>query len=224
RKRLKSFLGIDLSETVVLVESDADTSLTGLPPLAVLTDTALRQRPELQGAELLTEITGKAVRVAKGAFFPSFEAVSNYRWESVSDDFTLSGNRTESWTAGLTVSIPIFSGGERIGELRRRQAEHHQSQYEAARIKDDVRLEVEEAYDQLLQAKEALNVQKETIAQAEEGLRIADLRFATGVGTLLEVLSAQAALTSARTNEAEALFAFRAARSQLKKATGVDWK
>ena len=75
-------------------------------------------------------------------------------------------------------------------------------------------LEVEEAYDLIVQARKALEVVGETIAQAEEGLNIANLRYESGIGTQLEVLSAQTALTDARRAEAEALFFFREARAR----------
>ena len=87
---------------------------------------------------------------------------------------------------------------------------------------DNVRLEVEQAYDQLVRAKKSLDIQKETIAQAEEGLKIANLRYEQGVGTQLEVLAAQSALTNARNSLAQALFFFRTSKAQLKKATTVD--
>ena len=74
----------------------------------------------------------------------------------------------------------------------------------------------------MIQVKKALDIQGATIAQAEEGLKIANLRFETGVGTQLEVLSAQAALTEARSQLAVATFMFRKARAELRKATTVD--
>ena len=62
----------------------------------------------------------------------------------------------------------------------------------------------------------------ETIAQAEEGLRIATLSYEQGVGTQLEMISAQTALTQARQSLAQAMFSFRQARSDLKRATTLD--
>jgi len=223
RKRLKSFLGIDLNEPIELIEVASDTSLVDLPPLETLVDTALARRPEMQQAGLLAEISHKAIRVAKGGYYPSLDAISSYSWQSVSDDFTLSGHTAESWTAGITLSIPIFSGGYTKGEVKQRHSEYNQARLAALQLRDDIKLEVEQAYDQLVQAKKALDIQKETIAQAEEGLRIANLRYETGEGTLLEVLSAQAALTAARNSKAEALFSFRVAGSQLKKSTTLDF-
>ena len=222
RKRLKSFLGYDLNDEIVIVEEKDDTSLAGLPPLSELVATALKERPEMIQAEYLTQISRRAIRVAKGGFLPNFDAFMQYGWQGVSDDFTLSENNSRSWTAGITMNLPIFNGGLTFGEVSASKAQYNQARLAERQKHDDIRLEVEGAYDALIQAKKALDVQGVTIDQAEEGLKIANLRYESGVGTQLEVLSAQAALTEARKALAEALFMFRQAKAGLKKASTVD--
>jgi len=220
-KRLKSFLGIELDEAVVLVEDQTDTSIDELPSPSELTASAYANRPEIEQAEDLAHIAQKAVRIARADYWPSFDAVGAYTWQSASDDFTLSNNESSSWTAGLVVSFPIFTGGRTRGQVAWRKAQNNQAQLNLQQVRDDIALQVEEAYDLLIQASEALIIQETTIAAAEEGLRIANLRYESGVGTQLEVLSAQTALTQAREIQAQALFTFRLARSGLKKATSI---
>ena len=221
-KDLKSFIGIDLAEEIILVEDVDDTSLAGLKPLPEFTSEALSGRPEMKQADNLVQISDKAVRVAKGGYLPSVVAVSSYGWQSSSDAFTLRENTSESFTAGVNISIPIFNGGYTGGDVAMRKAENNQARLAYKQAEDQIELEVERAYDRMVQAKKALDIQGVTIAQAEEGLKIANLRFETGVGTQLEVLSAQAALTEARNQLAVATFQFRKARAELKKATTVD--
>jgi len=219
RKRLKSFIGLDLEAPVTLIESQSDTSLAGLPSLQQCIDSALARRPEVVQAEKLTRITDKAIRVAQGDYWPELDAVAGYNWNAVSDDFTLSENNSTSWTAGLTLSFNIFDGGARKGDVNTRKAERRQAELALKQTIDDVTLEVEEAYDLMLQAKQALDIQGATIASAEEGLKIAQVRYESGVGTQLEVLSAQTALTRAREILAQAIYAFRQSRAGLERAT-----
>ncbi len=220
-KRLKSFLGLHLSDTLVIVEPVDDTSLAKLPPLEKLVDTALVARPETQRSDYVTKMSKRAIKVALGEYQPTLSAFANYGWQAQSDAFRFD-NQTRSATAGLSLSIPIFKGGRTGGDVSYRKAEYNQATLADQQQRDDVRLEVEEVYDRLLQAKKSLEVQKETIAQAEEGLRIANLRYESGVGTQLEVLSAQASLTDARRALASSLNFFRQAKAGLKKATTVD--
>ncbi|UCC43226.1 MAG: TolC family protein [Candidatus Zixiibacteriota bacterium] len=221
-KKLKSFLGIDLGEEIDLIDSPTDTSLQSLPRLEQLTDMALAERPEQRRADLMAEIRQKAIRVARADYYPSIEAVSQYDWQAQSDAFTLDENISRSFTAGVTVSLPIFAGGQTRGTVSQATADYNQARLVALQLRDDIRLEVEEAYDRLIQAKKMLDIQGETIAQADEGLRIANLRYESGVGTQLEVLSAQTALTEARRVLAEAMYSFREAKARLKRATTID--
>ena len=221
-KRLKSFLGIELDEPTVLVEEVTDTSMANVPSLETLTDSALAVRPEIEQARELVSISEKAIRVARADYWPNLDAVGAYNWQSASDDFTLRGNESSSWTAGLTVSLPIFDGGKTRALVTQRKAENRQARLNLKQAEDNITLEVEEAYTALLQAKRALDVQGATIASAEEGLRIARVRYESGVGTQLEVLSAQTALTDARTAMAQALYGFRVARAGIRKATTLE--
>lgn len=222
RMRLKSFLGIDLDEEIQPIEETGDTSLVDLLPLTSLIDGALHRRPEVTQVENATQIAKKAIRIARGNYWPELEAVSSYSWSAQSDALTLAENTVRSWSAGINVSIPIFKGGSTRGAVRSCEADYHQALLAAKEVEDAVRLEVEQAYDRMLQAKKTVDIQGETIAQAEQGLKIANLRYESGVGTLLEVLSAQTALTQARNAQALAMFSFREARAQLEKAAALD--
>ena len=196
--------------------------ITDLPSLTHLVDVALQKRPEILRARSLTDISRKVVKVARADYFPALSAGMSYSWSAESDAVTLRENLSRSWTAGLNLTIPIFRGGRTRGAVSQAIADNNQARLAEQQMRDDIVLEVEEAYDRLLQAKKALEIQGNTIAQAEEGLKIANLRYESGVGTQLEVLSAQAALTQAREILAEATFSFRTAKAGLKKATTID--
>ena len=58
--------------------------------------------------------------------------------------------------------------------------------------------------------------------QAEESLRIADLNFAEGLITILDIGQAQTALTQARVNYSQALFNYVIALAEVDRVTGVD--
>ncbi|MEW5795422.1 MAG: TolC family protein [Candidatus Zixiibacteriota bacterium] len=221
-QRLKSFLGIPLEDTVLLIEEPLSATIEGLPSPDQLVTTALDKRPEMREAEYTRDMRRKAIRIARADYWPSLSAVAGYDWQAQSDQYTLKENVSRAFTAGLRLNIPIFQGGRTRGAVTQAIAEHNQALLEVQQTRDDIRLEVEQAYDRLLQARQSLETHQNTIALAEEGLRIANLRYESGVGTLLEVLSAQAALTQAREILAQATFAFRAAKAGLKLATTID--
>ncbi len=223
-KRLKTYLGLDLNEDTRLVADLADTAAVALPSLDSLTTLAMKNRSELTQAELEKRGYDKAVRIAQGDWlYPNLYANASYSLIASSDDFRIGNqNLSRSLTVSLILNVPLFDGGRTIGEVRKARVDFYQAMLREQQLKDDVRLEVEEAYDQFMQSRKALTAQSETIAQAEEGMRIANLRYESGVGTQLEVLSAQTALTQARSQLAQTIFQYRLARAALKKATGLE--
>ncbi len=223
-KRLKSFLGLSLDEKVVIATDLNDTAAVTLPTLDSLTTLALKDRPEMKQATYQKEVYDKAVRIARGDWlYPVVSLNTTYEITASSDDLRLNPRNTaKTWNASLMVNFPLFDGGRTIGEVRKAKVDYYEAMLTEQQTHDDVRLEVEQAYDNIGLARKALEVQKETITQAEEGMRIADLRYQSGVGTQLEVLSAQTALTSARSNFARAIYNYRLAKSGMKKATGLD--
>ncbi len=224
QKRLKSFLGLPLNEEITLAIDLSDTSIVTLPALDSLESAALNNRPELRQADLQKKVYDKAVRIAKGNWiYPNVSFNTTYQVTASSDDFKLREREvSKSWSAALVINIPLFDGGKTIGEVRKARVDYYNAMLAEQQALDDIRLEVEQANDNLQMARKALEVQKETITQAEEGLRIANLRYQSGIGTQLEVLSAQTALTDARTNLARAIYNYRLARAALKKAISVE--
>ncbi|MCX6826204.1 MAG: TolC family protein [candidate division Zixibacteria bacterium] len=224
RKRLKSFLGLRLDEDIRLDSNLGDSATLSLPPLDTLVAQALQNRPEVKQADYQKRVYDKAIRIAKGGWlYPVVSLNTTYNFTGSADDFRYNRQNTaKSWSASFILSIPLFDGGRTIGEVRQARVDYYQAMLSEKQTLDDVRLEVEQTYDNLNMARKALDMQKETIAQAEEGMRIADVRYQSGVGTQLEVLSAQTALTDARTNLSRATYNYRLAKAALKKAISEE--
>jgi outer membrane protein TolC len=85
-----------------------------------------------------------------------------------------------------------------------------------------IELEVRTAQSNFIEAKDVLDSQKKVVEEAEEALRLARSRYEAGTGTQLDVLSAQTALTEARTTEIQALHDYSAARARLERAVGMN--
>ena len=106
------------------------------------------------------------------------------------------------------------------GKVSQARARREQAALDSSDARRSIELEVRQAYSDYLQALELLEAQKKTVEQAEESLRLAGARFSAGTGTQLDVLSAQTALTEARSNEIQALYDYNVAVATLERATG----
>jgi outer membrane protein len=84
-----------------------------------------------------------------------------------------------------------------------------------------VKFEVQESILAIRQARESLLSQEKNVEQAREAVRIAELNYAEGLATTLDVSSVQAALSQAKTNQIQALYDYAVALAQLEKSVGT---
>ncbi len=178
---------------------------------------ALAKRPELQQAEKTTGVTMEDIRTAQAGNRPQISIFGGYQIYNS----TYSGDTAyENWIVGAQASWNIFDGMLTRGKVSEARARREQAMFDLADTRRAIELEVRQAYSDYLQAVELLEAQKKTVEEAEESLRLAVVRFRAGRGTQLDVLSAQTALTEARSDEVQALYDYNVANATLERATG----
>ena len=129
-------------------------------------------------------------------------------------------NFIQSTTVGLVLEFPIFDGMARSGRIQQAEAALERERFRLQRSLMSVRLGVQQALQALRAAREQVDASQGTVRRAEEALRIAQVRFANGLSTQVEVNDAELAVTEARTNQASARYAYSVARAQLQAAMG----
>ncbi len=220
---LENLIAADRREEVTL-RYDFDSTLAQQSyRFDQLLEVALARRAALQRQERLAEITQRAIGIAKAERSPKFDFVSHYGWSYQSDDFGLEGYKwSPSWTATINLSFPIFNGFSTKAGIRKAKVDNLQAELSYEKLRDQVELQVRDAFLSYNEATERLQTQIKTIEQAEEGLRIARIRYQNGVGTQLEILSSETALTQARTNYVQATHDAALAVYRLLRVTGVN--
>ena len=188
--------------------------------LASALQQALDQRPELQQAEKQVGVAKAAVTVAFSGYKPETAVFGNYGWHNNPFSDELDEHRN-GWTVGARMTWHIFDGMLTHGRVTQARAQLEQANLDSADMRRQVELEVRQAYSDYLQTLELIEAQKKTTEQAEESLRLAEARFREGAGTQLDVLSAQTALTDARSNEVQALYDYSIAIATLERVTGM---
>ncbi|NQU10721.1 TolC family protein [bacterium] len=181
---------------------------------------ALAERPELQRAAKQVALNRENIRVARAGYQPEFSAFAGYGIRN-----SLFSDRTDEnihgWTVGARATWNLFDGLLTKGKVDQARAELAQAELDLADQRRTIELEVRQAYSDYVQARELIQAQVKTVEQAEEGLRLAEARFRTGTGTQLDVLSAQTALTEARSNTVQALYDYNTAVARLERAAGM---
>jgi len=181
---------------------------------------ALGHRPELLQAERQIGVAKANVKVASSGYKPEVSVFGNYGWRDSTFSDEIDQMR-DGWTAGATMTWAIFDGMLTHGKVTQARAQLQEANLDYADTRRQVELEVRQAYSDYLQTLELIEAQKKTVEEAEESLRLAEARFRAGTGTQLDVLSAQTALTDARSNEVQALYDYNVALATLDRVTGT---
>jgi outer membrane protein len=217
KAQLNQAMGVEAS-TNFDVEDEAQPPVAGEDEATdVLLDEALKARPEI--AALADQIRAQelTVRAIRGALGPSLVFSTGF-----SDAGQQPSSLAWNWDAALGLSVPIFQGGQTRAQIRQAEANLAavQSQAEGERLQ--VRLEVEQALLTVRAARTALVATGEALVNAKERLRLAEGRYETGVGSIIELGDAQLALTSAAYQEVQAEYKLAQARAGLIRALGLD--
>jgi outer membrane protein len=182
---------------------------------------ALEKRPELAALRKAQALRHEDLVNAKSGYKPNAQIFGAYEWQSLPYENNLGGDLS-GWTAGAQLNWTIFDGQLTRGKIMEAKARYEQAQLDVDDSGRKIELEVRTDYSNFIEAREVLDSQKLVVEQAEEALRLAEARHTAGTGTQLDVLSAQTALTQARTTRVQALHDYAQARSRLQRALGED--
>ncbi len=176
---------------------------------------AQQRRPDLKAAEAQVKAAEAGVDAARAQGLPTLSVAAGPVWQDT-DHVILRGN-----TAGLTLNVPIFSGFDTTYRVRSAAAQVDVKAAQRDRIRSQVALDVWKAYQSLTTATQSLKTTADLVASAEESERVALGRYKAGVGTVLDLLSAQSALASARLQRIQAEFDWNVYRATLAQSMGA---
>jgi outer membrane protein len=177
--------------------------------------------PELIIARKTERIAAKNVNMTIGEFLPTISAfaqyggtIYNFSWNE--DDWLW------DFTGGVTVSVPLTGLAVSAARVKEARADYMKARIGMLDTVNKVKLDIKSAYYDLVQAREIVESQRLNIAQAEEALKIAEVRYDSGISTLLELMDAQLALTTARLNWLNALYGYEEAKARISKIVGAE--
>jgi outer membrane protein TolC len=188
--------------------------------LATAIARAFGGRSEVAALRMAEGLRREAIVTAEAARKPSAQVFAG----ATARNERLGNNPTRDvsgWNVGAQLSWDIFDGRLTRGRVLEAKALHRKAGEDVSDTMRRIELEVRTAWSNFIEAKEVLESQKKVQEQAAEALRLANARAEAGTGTQLDVLSAQTALTEARTTEVQALHDYSVARSRLERAVGI---
>jgi outer membrane protein len=180
-----------------------------------LLDQALTARPEIHSLNSQQRIAKLTTDSAREQRLPQLD-FSGF-WFYQGSNFN---NGIPAYTYAVSLEFPLFTGGRiRAEEARAKLEEQHVAEIRR-QLEAQIVNEVKSALDELTAARNSVDVANLGLTLAQEEVAQAQRRFAAGVTTNVEVITAQDALSRANDNQIGALYQFNLSRASLARATG----
>jgi outer membrane protein len=199
-------------------------STAGQVPVAVLADSvdlliakAMEVRPDLAAARAEFLASRSQVTVARASRLPSL-LLNGTGGRTYTTSLPQGGN---NYSISLGLRIPLFAGFSRIYDQREAGALADAAQARADALGQQVVFQVFSSYYALQTAARRVSTTDDLIASAEQSNEVALARYRAGVGSVLDLLSAQTALADARAQQVLARLEWNTSLAQLAHDSGV---
>jgi outer membrane protein len=216
---LKFQMGMPIGRTLALEDSIDSVKAE---PEALMADTAAYQsRIEyglLQTQKKLNELDLKRIR---SQFLPTLSGFYNTSKSYQSNDFSnLTKTDFPTSVIGLNLSWSLISGGQRTFQVRNARLEVQKSVNDLGNLRNTINLEISQSQKQYNNSIRSLENQRRNLGLAQEILRVSRIKYEQGVGSSLEVTTAETSLKEAQNNYINALYDMLINKVDLEKATG----
>lgn len=182
---------------------------------------AEERREDLQIKRRENKIAAEQIKAAKGEKKLTAALFAQYGSE---DPSSKSGfgklERDSYWLAGVALNLPIVDAGLSRGRIAEARAARSQSENEYLNSLEQAQLEIRKAFLTLNSSEQIVVAQKENLKQAEETMRLANVRYENGLFTQVDLFDAENAYSNTRLQYLQAVFFHHQARLAYLLATG----
>jgi len=211
---LDDLLGLPLSSQPKLDEG------TSAAPLAISSrEECLRiaqdRSPEIQSAQQAVIKAKAGLAAAKDAYIPDVTGLARYSYQSGVPLLVHNFG-----TFGFSLSYDVFDGGRRNAEIKDSRTLLSEAELSLAKIKDELTVQVETAYDKVEQFESMVGVTEESLGVREEAARLADRQFEQNAALASAREEAHAKAASAKAAFLEATLGLSMAQAELKRTIG----
>ena len=166
-------------------------------------------------------------RVDLSGLMGGMGSVNTNPGEEVAQTRAAAASQSKFWwqcpiSVGAQVSIPIFAGFKTVNQLREVRNQISQLNVQRAYAEEGIRLQVEQAINTLITAREAMLSNERTVEQAEKAYNISLTRYNAGAGTILELNSSQLSLTQAQLSYSQSIYDYLSAYASYEKTLGIE--
>ena len=222
--QLKAVMGVDLDQNIDVAGTIGDYASEMTYDQTLGDDISLEYNTTMRQLAIQAEQLAMNIKIQKFAYIPTLSANFAFLETAMTNDFKFSNYRWTPYSyVGLSLNIPVFSGGKRLNAVR--QAKVHANQLGIQM--DDTERQLKIGIRQYLNTMEtqikSFSAAEEAVNTAAKAYGIAEKSYNVGRSTITELNDAQLALTQARLGVSQTVYEFVVAKSNLEKIMGYDF-
>ncbi len=182
-----------------------------------LIERALAERPELKSKAGSLKAAKENIRAQRASTLPSLSATGS---AGFGDSWRDSERYRMSSSAGLRLSVPLFTGFADTYKVAAAEYDYRQAQFALEETQDSVKNEVWSAYQDYQTSVAGYKISKDVLASAKENERVAMKSYEVGQGDILNLLTATSQLSDARQELVNAYYSVLISKANLYRAVG----
>lgn len=219
---LKFQMGMPIEQEILLADeiSEIDMNLE----VRDEQDFEYSDRIDYATLQINRELVSLDLKNNRVQYLPKLTANASVGYNTGVDEFSMITNFSEQWFQygffGFGLDIPIFDGLRKYHRIQKNQLQLQQLENQTDQLKNNIDLEIVQAKVSLQNSVETLTVQEENLQLARDVFDVAKIKFQEGVGSNLEVITAEDELQTAETNYFSALYDALIAKVDLERALG----
>ena len=183
---------------------------------------AMNSRSDYQMLGIQQQMLSELLTIEqRNQYWPNLFASLSYSYMAQENDFKFSDYFwSDGLAVGVGIQIPLFDGFKTKNRVQQAKINIKKQDLILGQVKDGIIFEIKTAAWKLHEASEKLKASRVAVTQAEKGYSIAEVRYANGISTQIEVLDARLAETQAKIGELSALYELVTAKAALNRAVG----
>lgn len=222
--QLKAIMGVDLDMNIDVAGSLMDYSDQMFRSIMEGGDAELDHNTTMRQLALQAEQLAETIKLQKYAMLPSLSLGFAYSYNAMTNDFKFSEYK---WTPysyiGLSLSIPIFSGGKNIYNVRTAKIQAQELDLQRINTERQLKIAIRQYLNTMEANMKSYDSAKEAVDMAQKAYDISAKSYNLGKSTLTDLNDAQLALTQSKLAQTQAVYNFMVAKSNLEQTLGDDF-
>lgn len=221
--QLKAVMGISLDEEIDVVGQIYDYA-QDMSVLYSDDELSLENNSTLKQLAIQAEQLASGIRAQQYAYLPSLGVAFVYNYSAMANDFVFSEYKWTPYSyVGLSLSIPIFSGGKRLNNVRSAKIQASELELQRQNTERQLSIAIRQNLNTMETSINSFQAADKALEAAQKAYDITAEAYAVGSSTMTDVNDAQLALVQAKMSAVQSIYSYLSAKTSLEQTLGNDF-